>query len=167
MIRTIHGGRAGMIAAGMLLLALSRCPGPGAGNQAADTKALATRDISPKSDAGVCDGGAPRLRREGRHQARSDRVKDDQIGLKALLAGELESYEGGVPGRDRGRCARRRCEDHRVATGWWVPHGVMVRSGIGTMAELKGKAIAVSAPGSFPDMFARVALANLRSPCPR
>jgi NitT/TauT family transport system substrate-binding protein len=41
-----------------------------------------------------------------------------------------------------------------------VPHGLMVRSGINAMADLKGKAIAVSAPGSFPDMFARIAMAH-------
>src|SRR5262249_59186993 len=39
-----------------------------------------------------------------------------------------------------------------------VPHGIMVKAGIDKMEDLKGKAIAVSAPGSFPDMLARVAL---------
>src|SRR5215467_12112590 len=41
-----------------------------------------------------------------------------------------------------------------------VPHGIMVKAGIDKMEDLKGKAIAVSAPGSFPDMLARVALAK-------
>ena len=39
-----------------------------------------------------------------------------------------------------------------------VPHGIMVKAGIDKLEDLKGKAIAVSAPGSFPDMLARVAL---------
>jgi NitT/TauT family transport system substrate-binding protein len=41
-----------------------------------------------------------------------------------------------------------------------VPHGIMVKAGIEKMEDLKGKAIAVSAPGSFPDMLARLALAK-------
>ena len=41
-----------------------------------------------------------------------------------------------------------------------VPHGLMVRAGLDKMADLRGKSIAVSAPGSFPDMFARVAMAR-------
>ena len=41
-----------------------------------------------------------------------------------------------------------------------VPHGIMVKAGIDKMEHLKGKAIAVSAPGSFPDMLARLALAK-------
>ena len=63
-------------------------------------------------------------------------VKDDQIGLKALLAGELDSYEGG-PGRHRGERARRRRED-RVA---WVivPHGIMVKAGIDKMEDLRAR----------------------------
>jgi NitT/TauT family transport system substrate-binding protein len=36
----------------------------------------------------------------------------------------------------------------------------MVKSGVGTIRDLKGKSIAVSSPGSFPDMLARVALAK-------
>jgi NitT/TauT family transport system substrate-binding protein len=36
----------------------------------------------------------------------------------------------------------------------------MVKAGIEKMEDLKGKAIAVSAPGSFPDMLARLALAK-------
>jgi len=47
-----------------------------------------------------------------------------------------------------------------------VPHGLMVRSGIDRMADIKGRSVAVSAPGSFPDMFARVAMANSTSRSP-
>ena len=41
-----------------------------------------------------------------------------------------------------------------------VPHGLMVKADIDTIEDLKGKSIAVSSPGSFPDMLARVALAK-------
>jgi len=88
-------------------------------------------------------------------------VKDDQIGLKALLAGELDSYEGGVQGAI---AAGVRGGDVKIMGCHWVviPHGIMVKAGIDKMEDLKGKSIAVSAPGSFPDMLARVALAKFK-----
>jgi NitT/TauT family transport system substrate-binding protein len=86
-------------------------------------------------------------------------VKDDQIGLKALLAGELESYEGGVQGPI---AADVRGADVKIIGCHWpiVPHGLMVKLNVAKMQDIKGKSIAVSAPGSFPDMFARIALAR-------
>jgi NitT/TauT family transport system substrate-binding protein len=116
--------------------------------------------IAPKSDAGFLLMAA----RRGFAEAEGLRlelleVKDDQIGLKALLAGELESYEGGVQGTI---AADVRGGDVKIIGCHWpiVPHGLMVKAGVGTIQDLKGKSIAVSAPGSFPDMFARVALAR-------
>jgi NitT/TauT family transport system substrate-binding protein len=86
-------------------------------------------------------------------------VRDDQIGLKALLSGELDSYEGGVQGAI---AADIHGGDVKIIGCHWpvVPHGLMVRLGIETVQDLKGKSIAVSSPGSFPDMLARVALAK-------
>jgi NitT/TauT family transport system substrate-binding protein len=86
-------------------------------------------------------------------------VKDDQIGLKALLAGELDSYEGGVQGTI---AADVRGADVKIIGCHWplVPHGFMVKVGVGAIQDLKGKSIAVSSPGSFPDVFARVTLAK-------
>jgi NitT/TauT family transport system substrate-binding protein len=116
--------------------------------------------IAPKSDAGFLLMAAKRgfAETEG---LKLDllQVKDDQIGLKALLAGELESYEGGVQGPI---AADVRGADIKIIGCHWpvVPHGLMVRAGIAKMADLRGKSIAVSAPGSFPDMFARVAMAK-------
>src|ERR1700681_5114099 len=116
--------------------------------------------IAPKSDAGFLLMAARRgfAEREG---LRLDllEVKDDQIGLKALLAGELESYEGGGQGTIAGDV---RGADVKIIGCHWplVAHGLMVKLGVGAIQDLKGKSIAVSAPGSFPDMFARVALAK-------
>jgi NitT/TauT family transport system substrate-binding protein len=116
--------------------------------------------IAPKSDAGFLLMAARRgfAEREGLKLDLLE-VRDDQIGLKALLAGELESYEGGVQGA---LAADVRGADIKIIGCHWpvVPHGLMVRAGIDRMADLRGKSIAVSAPGSFPDMFARVALAK-------
>jgi len=116
--------------------------------------------IAPKSDAGFLLMAARRgfAEREGLKLDLLE-VKDDQIGLKALLAGELESYEGGVQGTI---AADVRGADVKIIGCHWplVPHGLMVKLGVGAIQDLKGKSIAVSAPGSFPDMFARVALAK-------
>ena len=86
-------------------------------------------------------------------------VKDDQIGLKALLAGELDSYEGGPQGVF---AAAARGADVKILGCHWVvvPHGIYVRAGIKRVEDLRGKTIAVSAPGTMPDMLARSALAK-------
>ena len=55
--------------------------------------------IAPKADAGFLLMAAKRgfAEKEGLKLELLE-VKDDQIGLKALLSGELDSYEGGVQG---------------------------------------------------------------------
>ncbi|HLH94182.1 MAG TPA: ABC transporter substrate-binding protein [Xanthobacteraceae bacterium] len=116
--------------------------------------------ISPKSDAGFLLMAAKRgfAEQEGL-KLELLQVKDDQIGLKALLAGELESYEGGIQGAI---AADVRGGDVKIIGCQWplVPHGLMAKASLHAVADLKGKSIAVSAPGSFPDMFARVVLAK-------
>jgi len=86
-------------------------------------------------------------------------VKTDQIGLKALLAGELDSYEGGPGGAI---LAGARGADVKIVGCHWltVPHGIFVHDDIASVAALKGKAIAVSSPGTMPEMLARGALAK-------
>jgi NitT/TauT family transport system substrate-binding protein len=118
--------------------------------------------IAPKADAGFLLMAARRgfAEREGLKLELLE-VKDDQIGLKALLAGELDSYEGGAQGAI---AANVRGADVKIVGCHWVvvPHGIMVKAGIDKMDDLKGKAVAVSAPGSFPDMLARVALTRFK-----
>ena len=118
--------------------------------------------IAPKADAGFLLMAARRgfAEREGLKLDLLE-VKDDQIGLKALLAGELDSYEGGAQGAI---AANVRGADVKIVGCHWVivPHGIMVKAGIDKMEDLRGKAVAVSAPGSFPDMLARVALTRFK-----
>jgi NitT/TauT family transport system substrate-binding protein len=118
--------------------------------------------IAPKADAGFLLMAAKRgfAEKEGLKLDLLE-VKDDQIGLKALLAGELDSYEGGVQGAI---AADVRGADVKIIGCHWVviPHGIMVKAGIDKVEDLKGKTVAVSAPGSFPDMLARVALAKYK-----
>ena len=84
-------------------------------------------------------------------------VKDDQIGLKALIAGEVDSYEGGPQGVF---AAAARGADIKIIGCHWVvlPHGIYATEDIHKAADLKGKSVAVSAPNSMPDMLARFAL---------
>jgi NitT/TauT family transport system substrate-binding protein len=86
-------------------------------------------------------------------------VKTDQIGLKALLAGELDSYEGGPGGAI---AAASRGGDVKVVGCHWltVPHGIFVHNDVASVGDLKGKTIAVSSPGTMPEMLARGALAK-------
>src|SRR6266516_788810 len=99
--------------------------------------------IAPKADAGFLLMAAKRgfAEREGLKLELLE-VKDDQIGLKALLAGELDSYEGGAQGAI---AAGVRGGDVKIMGCHWivVPHGIMVKAGIDKMEDLKGKSIAV------------------------
>ncbi|HZT26767.1 MAG TPA: ABC transporter substrate-binding protein [Pseudolabrys sp.] len=83
--------------------------------------------------------------------------KDDQIALKALISGELDSFEGGPQGVFT---ADSKGGDVRILGCHWVvvPHGIFAIDSIKTVKDLKGKEIAVSAPNSMPDMLARSAL---------
>src|SRR5215468_1967266 len=130
---------AGLMAAGVLLAAVS-CPA-----LAQTQKPWKHGIIAPKADAGFLLMAAKRgfAEREGLKLELLE-VKDDQIGLKALLAGELDSYEGGAQGAI---AAAVRGADVKIMGCHWVvvPHGIMVKAGIDKMEDLKGKAIAVSA----------------------
>jgi NitT/TauT family transport system substrate-binding protein len=85
--------------------------------------------------------------------------KDDQLALKALIAGELDSFEGGPQGVF---AADSKGGDVKLLGCHWVvvPHGIYANDKITKVEDLKGKQIAVSAPNSMPDMLARSALAK-------
>ena len=65
-------------------------------------------------------------------------VKDDQIGLKALIAGEVDSFEGGPQGVF---AADARGADVKILGCHWVvvPHGIYVRDDIHTMSRPEGQ----------------------------
>jgi NitT/TauT family transport system substrate-binding protein len=85
--------------------------------------------------------------------------KDDQLALKSLIAGELDSFEGGPQGVF---AANAKGGDVKLLGCHWivVPHGIYTNEKIAMVQDLKGKQIAVSAPNSMPDMLARSALAK-------
>ena len=85
--------------------------------------------------------------------------KDDQLALKAMIAGELDSFEGGPQGVF---AADSKGADAKILGCHWivVPHGIYAMPAITKVEQLKGKQIAVSAPNSMPNMLAREALAK-------
>jgi NitT/TauT family transport system substrate-binding protein len=150
---------------GLLAFAAAVTVGLSAGGAAAQSgKPWRHGIIEPKSDSGILMMASQRkfFDKVGLN-VEMVKVKNDQIGLKAALAGELDSYEGGPGGAI---VADSRGVDVKVIGCSWltVPHGIFVHNDINSMAELKGKTIAISAPGSFPDILARAALAKFKVP---
>ena len=127
------------------------------GPAAAQSKPWRHAIIAAKSDAGlffmpVKGGFAQKLGLN----VELMQIKTDSVGLKALIAGELESFEGGAQGA---MAAAARGADVKVLGCHWVvvPHGVFVRANINSLNDLKGKTVAVSTPGSFPEIVAKAA----------
>jgi NitT/TauT family transport system substrate-binding protein len=113
--------------------------------------------IEAKSDAGILYMASRRdLAAKLGLKIEFVQIKADTIALKALLSGDLDSCEGGAGGT---MAAAARGADVKIVGCHWLapPHGVYVRPGIASMADLRGKAVAVSSPGSFPEIFARAA----------
>jgi NitT/TauT family transport system substrate-binding protein len=84
-------------------------------------------------------------------------MKNGAIAHKALLSGELDSIESS-PGA--AILAGARGADVKIVGCDWpgVPHGLMVREGIDKIADLKGKTVAVAAPGSLPNLLFKAML---------
>ena len=120
--------------------------------------------IQPKSDAGILMMAAKRdfFKKMGL-DVEIVPVKDDQILLKAVISGDLDSFEGGPSGSI---IAAAHGADVKILGCTWlmVPHGIFVHDDITSMDQLKGKTIAISSPGAFPDIFARGALAHFNIP---
>lgn len=114
--------------------------------------------INPKSDAGIFTMVSTRdFAKQQGLKIELVHFKDDQLGLKALIAGEVDSFEGGPQGVFS---ADSKGADARILGCHWVvvPHGIYAKTSIKSVKDLKGKQIAVSAPNSMPDLLARSAL---------
>ena len=141
----------------VVVAALSAVPNVPAGAQ---EKVWKHGLINAKADAGI-------LLMVSRHDFAKNQglkieisqFKDDQLALKSLIAGELDSFEGGPQGVF---AANAKGGDVKLLGCHWivVPHGIYANEKIAKVQDLKGKQIAVSAPNSMPDMLARSALAK-------
>jgi len=148
-------------ALGMALVLIAAFSGPAS---AQSTKPWRHGLIEPKSDAGILLMAAQRgfFKKMGL-DVEIVPIKDDQVLTKATIAGDLDSFEGGPSGV---LVAASRGADIKVIGCSWliVPHGIFVHDDITSMDQLKGKIIAISSPGAFPDIYAKGALAHFNIP---
>lgn len=140
----------------IIAIALAASVAPGAAQEKVWKHGL----INAKADAGIFLMVSTRdfAKKQGL-KIEISQFKDDQLALKALIAGELDSFEGGPQGVF---AANAKGGDTRLLGCHWtvVPHGIYANEKISKVQDLKGKQIAVSAPNSMPDMLARSALAK-------
>lgn len=114
--------------------------------------------VQAKSDAGfvfMSDKGGFAEKRGVKLE--TVQFKGDALALRALLAGELESYEGS-PGAPM--VATSRGADMKVVGCYWpgLTYAIITKKEVKSPAELKGKSFAISSPGALPDLFARAVL---------
>jgi len=135
-----------LLAAALLLAGSAAVP------QAQELKPWRHGVIEPKGDAGFMLMVGQRGFGE-KHGLKLEIVllKNGSIAHKALLSGELDSIESS-PGASI--LAGAHGADIKIIGCDWpgVPHGLMVRSTITKVEDLKGKTIAVAAPGSLPNL---------------
>jgi NitT/TauT family transport system substrate-binding protein len=116
--------------------------------------------VEAKSDAGIVFMGSKGgfAEKQGL-KIEIQQFKGDTLALKALLAGELDSYEGN-PGSPM--VAASRGADIKLVGCYWpgLTYAIYSRVNIKSPAELKGKTFAISAPGALPDLVARAVLAQ-------
>jgi NitT/TauT family transport system substrate-binding protein len=120
--------------------------------------------IEPKGDAGFMlmvgkrDFGA-------KHKLKVEIVplKNGATAHKALLSGELDSIESS-PGATI--LAGAHGADIKLLGCDWpgVPHGLMVKSTVSKVEDLRGKTIAVAAPGSLPNLLINAILEQHKIP---
>jgi NitT/TauT family transport system substrate-binding protein len=136
----------------------------GAPASAADLKPWKHVVIEPKGDAGFMLMVGERDF-ASRHGLKLEIVpmKNGALAHKALLAGEVDSIESS-PGA--AILAGARGADIKIIGCDWpgVPHGLMVKSTITKVEDLKGKVIAVAAPGSLPNLLINAILEQHKIP---
>src|SRR5215472_14547769 len=139
-----------MMKAGKLIVAILAMLGTAAFAQ--DLKPWKHVVIEPKGDAGfmLMVGERDFASRRGL-KVEIVPMKNGALAHKALLAGEVDSIESS-PGA--AILAGARGADIKIIGCDWpgVPHGLMVKSTITKVEDLKGKTVAVAAPGSLPNL---------------
>ena len=84
-------------------------------------------------------------------------LRGDPLVLKALLAGQLESYIGGPASP---LVAASKGADIKIVGCNWNKQSYVLwgNKSVSTISDLRGKSIGISTPGSAPDIFIRAAL---------
>jgi len=112
--------------------------------------------IEPKSDAGFVLMATTRdFARQHGLEFEIVSLKNENLGLRGILSGELDSYEGSPP-----IAAISRGADVRELGCPWgpVPHRIFATASVKDTKGLVGKTIATSAPGSMPDILGHLAI---------
>jgi NitT/TauT family transport system substrate-binding protein len=114
--------------------------------------------LVPKGDAGfiymAAEGGFAKA--EGL-DLKMQAFQNDTLMTKALIAGELDTYEGSPISP---LIAGSKGADVKILGCTWpkLTYSLFSHDGIGTIADLRGKKFGISAPGSLPDLVARTML---------
>jgi NitT/TauT family transport system substrate-binding protein len=114
--------------------------------------------LVPKGDAGfiymAAEGGFAKA--EGL-DLKMQAFQNDTLMMKALIAGELDSYEGSPISP---LIAGSKGADVKILGCTWpkLTYSLFSHDGIAAIGDLKGKKVGISAPGSLPDVVARAML---------
>ena len=114
--------------------------------------------LVPKGDAGfiymAAEGGFARA--QGL-DLRMQAFQNDPLMMKALIAGELDTYEGSPISP---LIAASKGADVKILGCTWpkLTYSLFSHDGIGAIADLRGRKLGISAPGSLPDLVARTML---------
>jgi len=114
--------------------------------------------LAPVGDAGfiymAAEGGFAKA--EG-IDLKMQAFQNDTLMMKALIAGELDSYEGSPISP---LIAGSKGADVKIVGCSWpkLTYSLFSHDGIGAVADLRGKKFGISAPGSLPDLVARAML---------
>jgi NitT/TauT family transport system substrate-binding protein len=117
--------------------------------------------VRPKADAGfwwmAAEGGFAKQQGLDLKMVAFD---NDLDMTKALIGGELDAFEGNPINP---MIATSKGGDLKIVGCSWpkLTHSFFAHQGIASLAELRGKTIGISAPGSLPDMVARAMLGRV------
>jgi NitT/TauT family transport system substrate-binding protein len=125
----------------------------------AEDKAWRHAMVAAKSDAGIVLMVTKGFAEKQGLKLEIVQVDSDVIALKALLAGELDTFDGSPTGS---MIAASRGADVKILGCAWpgLPHGIFVHDAVTKLQDLKGKTIAISQPGAMPDQLVRALMAK-------
>ncbi|MBF2714095.1 PhnD/SsuA/transferrin family substrate-binding protein [Agrobacterium vitis] len=111
--------------------------------------------VAIKGDAGfVYMGTQPGITKKYGADIDLQAFQGDAILLKALIAGQIDAYIGNPGGP---MIAASKGANIKIVGCPWpgLTYALYTKSDVGSVADLRGKTIGVSAPGALPDLFAK------------
>ena len=131
--------------------------------QAAEQQVWHHAILEAKSDAGIFMMVGNGFAEKQGLKLEFVQFKSDSIALKALISGDVDSYDGTFAGTVS--AAEKGIGVKLLGCHWpGLPHGIFVRNSINRPEDLRGKTIAISTPYSLPDVLGRALLAKYNIP---